>query len=161
MQAKEKGKKRTSMRKVISLIIVFISLTSFAQDNLDTLEIYYGQRKYYKKDLFPKIYGCIKTRLIVFRKNNPDAYYIIRSKKNDFVSGEGIFIDSGLHGKWVYYDEKGNIIEITQYDHGELDGEQTFFNEDGSIDCTLTWEKGEIVQEECFDEQGNSDVINH
>jgi antitoxin component YwqK of YwqJK toxin-antitoxin module len=126
-----------------------LSYPALAQSDLDTLEIYWGQRKYYRKDLFPKIYGCVKMKMVEFREKNPDAYYIIKYKSSNIIFEKGAYLKSMQQGEWTYYDNEGNVYEIAHYTDSVLDGKQAYFNAGGSIECIYEWEMGVQLSEEC------------
>ncbi len=46
---------------------------------------------------------------------------------------EGQYENGEMHGRWIRYDELGNLREIEFYDRGNKTGEWEFYDRQGSL----------------------------
>ncbi len=59
---------------------------------------------------------------------------------------EGEYINGQMEGRWLYYDELGNIIQITVFKKNLKDGWEVTYNQDGSIKYKRNYKLGQVIQ---------------
>ena len=90
---------------------------------------------------------------------NGDAVFYDRAADGTIQPfAQGAFVDNKKHGKWVIYDEKGNIREILHYSKGKLAGSYQRFDDQQNLVAAADFKKGEY-EEYCLDKQGHSTGI--
>ncbi|MHB0753864.1 toxin-antitoxin system YwqK family antitoxin [Polaribacter sp. M15] len=85
------------MRKIISLVILSLTIAGYAQENEPTFKA--------EKDLVKATY-----------------YY-----EDGSIKTQGFFKDKKLTGEWVRFDKSGNKIQIGNYDNGKKVGKWFFW----------------------------------
>lgn len=114
------------MKKVLFMFVFVLGLHATAQDQSETA----------------------KTPVEVNQEGN--IFNVTFYHANGAVAQEGTIKNNQLHGKWVSYDQEGQLVSIGYYKRGKRTGNWMFWNQKGMTEVTfkrnviekhMTWEK--------------------
>jgi len=92
------------------------------------------------------VYDNDMLQLIVQYKNGLKNGFLTIIGPNKHVTCRQQFVNDKLHGLSKFFDEKNNIIQISEYKNGKLHGKLIQYDNQGKEVSSHLYENGELIQ---------------